>query len=366
MGTVKMGLGEFFCLTVLFELGTAMVVNLGMGAGRDAWFSILLGCAAGLVMFSGYAYLYRKHPGLPFTAYTRKLLGKYIGTPVALIYIVLYLNLAARDLRDGSSMLAMATMHNTPLFILSTLMLLSGAYVLHKGLEVLGRTSIVFAVVVVGIGLFGTIMLIFSGSINLNRLLPFLENGLQPVVTSVIHQNYMFPFGEMVCFTMLMPYLGNAKKGPWIIAAAMLFSALVLSFTMALNVSVLGADIVERSPLPLMPTISKISISDFIQRVDIFVVMVLIIGVFFKMSVLFAAALIGISELFRLPYRRMLYPCALIILFTSMLDARSFVEHLEEGGILLYRVYPFLMVVIPALLIIVTAVRDHFSAPRPG
>lgn len=366
MGKVKMGLGEFFCLTVLFELGTALVVNLGMGAGRDAWLSILLGCAAGLVMFTGYAYLYRKHPGLPFTAYTRKLLGKYIGTPVALVYIVLYLNLAARDLRDGSSMLAMATMHNTPLFILSTLMLLSGAYVLHKGLEVLGRTSIVFAVVVMGIGLFGTIMLIFSGTINLNRLLPVLENGLQPVVTSVIHQNYMFPFGEIVCFTMLMPYLGNAKKGPWVIAAAMLFSALVLSFTMALNVSVLGADIVERSPLPLMPTISKISISDFIQRVDIFVVMVLIIGVFFKMSVFFAAAMIGISELFRLPYRSMLYPCALIILFTSMLDARSFVEHLEEGGILLYRVYPFIMIVIPALLVIVSTVRDHFSAPRPG
>ncbi|WP_238649805.1 GerAB/ArcD/ProY family transporter [Paenibacillus piscarius] len=366
MGSVKMGLGEFFCLTVLFELGTALVVNLGMGAGRDAWISILIGCAAGLVMFTGYAYLYRKHPGLPFTAYTRKLLGKYIGTPVALSYIVLYLNLAGRDLRDGSSMLAMATMHNTPLFILSTLMLLSGAYVLHKGLEVLGRTSIVFAVVVMGIGLFGTVLLIFSGSINLNRLLPVLENGLQPVVSSVIHQNYMFPFGEMVCFTMLMPYLGNAKKGPWIIAAAMLFSALVLSFTMALNISVLGADIVERSPLPLMPTISKISISDFIQRVDIFVVMVLIIGVFFKMSVFFAAALIGISELFRLPYRRMLYPCALIILFTSMLDARSFVEHLEEGGILLYRIYPFAMIVIPALLIIVNTVRDYFSEPRPG
>ncbi|NQX43844.1 GerAB/ArcD/ProY family transporter [Paenibacillus tritici] len=366
MGKVKFGLGEFFCLTVLFELGTALVVNLGMESGRDAWLSILLGCVAGLIMFTGYAYLYRKQPDLPFTAYTRKLLGKYIGTPVALGYIILYINLAARDLRDGSTMLAMATMHNTPLFILSTLMLLSGAYVLHKGLEVLGRTSMVFAVVVMLIGLFGTLMLMLSGTINLNRLLPVLENGIQPVLASVIHQNYMFPFGEMVCFTMLMPYLANVKKGPWVIAAAMLFSAFLLSFTMALNISVLGEDIVERSPLPLMPTISKISISDFIQRVDIFVVMVLIIGVFFKMAVFFAAALVGISELFRMPYRRMLYPCALIILFTSMLDARSFIEHLDEGGTLLYRVYPYFMVVIPVVLVIVTAVRDHFSAPRPG
>lgn len=116
------------------------------------------------------------------------------------------------------------------------------------------------------------------------------------------------------------------------IAAAIFVSGLLLSLTMVLNISVLGSDIIKRSPLPLMPTISKISISDFIQRVDILVVMVLIIGVFFKMSVFFAAALIGISELFKIPYRRMIYPTALIILFSSMLNARSFIEHLNEGG----------------------------------
>lgn len=366
MGTIKIGLKQFFCLTLLFELGTALVVNLGMESGRNAWISILIGSLAGLVMFTGYAYLYRMFPDIPFTGYARKLLGRVIGTPVVVLYIILYLNLAARDLRDGSTMLAMATMHNTPLFILSTLMILSVAYVLHKGVEVLTRTSLIFTLIVLLIGVFGIIMLSLSGSINLNRLLPLLEDGIKPVLSSVVHQNYMFPFGEMICFTMLMPYLSNVKKGPWIIAAGILVSALLLSITMALNISVLGADIVERSPLPLMPTISKISISEFIQRVDIFVVMVLIIGVFFKVAVFFAAALIGISELFKLPYRRILYPCALIILFTSMLDARSFTEHLDEGGRLLYTVYPLFMVVIPVILILISAVKNYFSAPRAG
>ncbi|KUP22312.1 GerAB/ArcD/ProY family transporter [Paenibacillus sp. DMB5] len=366
MGKVKIGLLQFFSITLLFELGTSLVVNLGMAAGRDAWLSILVGSLAGLLMFWGYAYLYRKHSDLTFIGYTRKLLGKTAGTPVALLYIILYMNLSGRGLRDGSTMLAMATMHNTPLFILSMLMILSSSYVLHKGTEVLTRTSLVFTTIVLMIGLFSMILLMLSGSINLQHLLPVLEDGFRPVMDSVVHQNYMFPFGEMIVFTMLMPYLSDARKGPWIIAAAMLFSALLLSATIALNISVLGADIAKRSPLPLMPTISKISISDFIQRVDIFVVMVLIIGVFFKMSVFFSAALIGISELFKLPYRRMLYPCTLIILFTSMLDARSFTEHLDEGGRLLYTVYPVFMIVIPVILIIITAVRSYFSEPRPG
>lgn len=366
MGNIKIGLLQFFTLTVLFELGTALVVNLGMESDKDAWISILLGNMIGLIVFAGYAYLYKKFPNLPLTAYIRQLFGKYVGSLISIAYIVLFLNLAGRDLRDGSSMLVMATMHRTPLFIISMLMILSSAYVLHKGVEVLTRTSLVFALLVLLIGLFCSSMLMFSGSININRMLPVFENGIEPVFSSVLHQNYMFPFGEMICFTMLMPYLNNIKKGPWVIAAGMFVSGILLSLTMVLNISVLGTDIVKRSPLPLMPTISKISISDFIQRVDILIVMVLIIGVFFKLSVFFAAALIGISELFKIPYRRMVYPVALIILFSSMLNARSFTEHIEEGGKLLYTVFPFFMVLIPLLLIIITAIRSHSSPPRSG
>ncbi len=363
---IKIGLLQFFTLTLLFELGTALVVNLGMEAGKDAWISILIGNLIGLTVFAGYAYLYRKFPQLPLTAYVRKLFGRHVGAIISILYIILFLNLAGRNLRDGSSMLVMATMHRTPLFIIATLMVLSGAYVLHKGVEVLARTSLVFAALVMFIGIFCSMMLMFSGSINLNRMLPIFENGIEPVISSVVHQNYMFPFGEMIAFTMFMPYLNNAKKGPWVIGVAIFVSGLLLSLTMVLNISVLGADIIKRSPLPLMPTISKISISDFIQRLDILIVMVLIIGVFFKMTVFFAAALIGISELFKIPYRRMVYPVALIILFSDMLNARSFTEHIDEGGRLLYTVFPFFMVLIPVLMIIIAALRSHFSPKRSG
>lgn len=65
MGKIKIGLLQFFTLTLLFELGTALVVNLGMESGKDAWISILLGTLIGLIVFSGYTYLYRKFPELP-------------------------------------------------------------------------------------------------------------------------------------------------------------------------------------------------------------------------------------------------------------------------------------------------------------
>ncbi|MDT3425645.1 spore germination protein KB [Paenibacillus forsythiae] len=365
MGEVRMGIVQCFTLAMLFELGTAMVVNLGVDTGKDAWMSVLLGGIAGVLPFIGYIYLYRAYPDDPLSRYSRKLLGKYLGGLVALLFILSFMMMAARDLRDGSTMLVMATMNRTPIFVISLMMILSSAYVAHKGVEVLARTSLLFAVIVMLIGGFCGLMMIFSGKINLLRILPLLENGAWPVLRSVLVQNYMFPFGEMICFTMLMPYLSDSRRGPWVIVASMLFSALLLSLTTVMNLSVLGADIVARSPLPLMPTISKISISDFIQRLDVLVVMVLIIGVFFKITVFYVAALVGISDLFGLPYRTMAYPAALIILFLSVMNARGFTEHLDEGKRLLYTVFPVFTLALPALLIIIAALKRHRSAPRP-
>ncbi|AKG34525.1 GerAB/ArcD/ProY family transporter [Paenibacillus durus] len=364
MSEVKIGIFQCFTLTLLFDLGTAMVVNLGVDTGKDAWLAVLIGGIVGILPFMGYVYLYKAYPKDPLSRYARKLLGKYLGGVVALLFIVLFLMMAARDLRDGSTMLVMATMHRTPLFFVSLLMVLSCAYVAHKGVEVLARTSLLFGILVMLIGGFCGLMMLFSGKINLLRILPLFQNGVMPVIRSILIQNYMFPFGEMICFTMLMPYLMDSRRGPWMIIGAMLFSTLLLSLTTVLNLSVLGVDIVARSPLPLMPTISKISISDFIQRLDVLVVMVLIIGVFFKITVFYIAALVGISDLFGLPYRTMAYPAALIILVMSMLNARGFTEHLDEGKRLLYTVFPVFVLAIPALLIIITAVKRHRSAPR--
>ncbi|MDQ0193159.1 GerAB/ArcD/ProY family transporter [Paenibacillus wynnii] len=362
----KIGLLQFFSLTLLFELGTALLVNVGMVSGRDAWISILVGCMAGLVIFAGYAYLYKLYPDMPLSRYAREILGKHLGAAVAILYVVMFMNTAGRDLRDGSALLVMATLHRTPILVVGALMILSCAYVLHKGIEVLARTSLIFLFLALSIGAIFTVLALLSGEMEWKRLFPVLGDGFLPVAISVVRQNYMFPFGEIICFTMLMPYLSNDRKGVWVIPAAMLLAGLLISYTSIVNITVLGSDMVERSPFPLLSTISKLALSELIQRLDILVVMLLIIGVFFKIAVFYGAALVGISDLFGLPYRTMIYPSALIILFSSILNARSLTEHLDEGGQLLSDVLPFFTIVIPTALIIVANFRRYRSASRPG
>ncbi|WP_433944424.1 GerAB/ArcD/ProY family transporter [Paenibacillus sp. SN-8-1] len=355
---------QFFSLMLLFQLGTSLVVNLGMRAGRDAWISILLGMGYGLLLFWIFAYLYRQFPGLLPTAYARKLFGKYVGWIIGLLYTVFFVYQTGRDLRDGGALVLSTALKQTPLIVANALMIMSVAYVIHKGIEVLARTAVIFAMVVILIGSFSTLLLLLSGIIEMERLFPILGNGIGPVLETFYRQSYAFPFSEIVCFAMILPYLGNAKTGVKAGYIAILVSGIVLSYTSVINVAVLGVDMVQRSPLPLMTTISKASISDFIQRNDILIVMTLIIDDFFKVAVYFYVALIGTADLFKIAYRKLIYPMALLVLLISLVVAKSLPEHLEEGAVILYRIDPLFFVVIPLLLCVAAWIYKLRTASR--
>jgi len=51
MGNVKINSFQMFCLIVLFDLGTALVVSLGLTAGKDAWLANFVGCIGGVGIY---------------------------------------------------------------------------------------------------------------------------------------------------------------------------------------------------------------------------------------------------------------------------------------------------------------------------
>ena len=96
---------QLFCLMYLFELGSAIVVGLGLQAKQDAWLAILLGMVGGLCLFQIYHYLYLQFPNQQLTSYITTILGKFIGLPISIIYCLYFLYIAARVLRDFGDLL---------------------------------------------------------------------------------------------------------------------------------------------------------------------------------------------------------------------------------------------------------------------
>jgi spore germination protein KB len=352
---------QLFCMVVFFELGSAIVVPLGLDAKQDAWLAILFGLAGGIILFWVYYSLYRLYPNDTIITYMKKIMGTYAGSLIGIAYVLYFVYIAARVLRDFSSLLGAYTYIFTPIKITSLMMILVIMYVVNKGIVAISRTSEIYIWVLSIIGLFGNIFILSSNIIDVQRITPVLENGWKPLFQTVFPLTTTVPFGEMIVFTMIFPYAVKSKDVLRAGLGGMVFSGVLLAWTIALYILVLGVDVASRSPFPLLQLVGRISVGDFIQRLDVLALLTLFMGIFFKVTTFFYAAAIGITEIFPIKSKWLIVIVIGAIIYMYSLEmADSFSEHIEEG---LQIVPKFLhipiQIIIPLLILLIAKIK-HF------
>lgn len=363
MEKVKITPFQLFVLIVLFQIGSTVIHAPGVDAKQDAWIAILLGLSAGVLVYLIYYHLYRQFPDLPLIEYLPKILGKYLGWFVGFLYSLYFLYIATRLLRTFGDLLVTAIFPETPLFIINLLMTLTIIYVISLGIEVMARTGEFYFLILMLIGFVVNVLFLVSGEIKIENLLPILGEGWMPVLTTAFPLVFTFPFGEMIVFTMLLPYLTNKKSALKVGVIGLVFSGVLIAFATMMNIAVLGVDIVERATLPLISAIGKIQIGDFLERLDALAVVSLVVLMFFKISIFIYAGVLGTSILFKVTkYQKLLLPISIIFLVGSISIAENFSDHLEEGLVVVpYYIHLSFQVYIPVLLLIITIIRRKFS-----
>ncbi|MFL0498777.1 GerAB/ArcD/ProY family transporter [Priestia megaterium] len=361
MEKAKISASQLFILMVLFELGSALLVPLAMDAKQDAWLAILLGMIVSFVLLLVYHKIYWYYPDLLPTEYVQKILGKVMGSVLSFLYLLYFMYDASRVLRDFGEMLLTFAYPETPLFIANALLILVIIYTVRKGIEVIARSGELLFIFLYILAIAGFILIVSSGLIDVTNLQPVLEEGLLPVLKVVFTQTLYFPFTEVIVFTMILPYLNNPKKAKVTMLCATGLSGINLVITMLINVSVLGVNLTARSQFPLLSTVQTIQVADFLERLDVFFMLALVIGIFFKISVLFYATVIGTANLFKIKSpSRLSYPLGLVVLFMSITIASNFQEHLHEGlKVVMFVLHIPLFVIIPPLLLLVAFLKNR-------
>lgn len=335
MGTTKISPSQMLSLMVLFELGSAVVVGVGLEAKQDAWIAILLGMLGGLLVYPLYARLMKLYPGQPLTAVIPHIVGRPAGVLLSAAYILYFLYIAARVLRDFGELLVTSTLGETPLAPVIGLMMGVVIYAVYQGLEVVGRTAVPVLVTLLFFLFLGLVLLIFSGEIDPVRLLPIAETGWKPIFKTAATQTVTFPFGEMIVFTMLLPALDRQDTTLRTGIRAIFISGMLLTLTIACDIMVLGVKRASISQFPLLDTFSKISVGDFLERLDIMVVSMLILGMFFKITVFLHAGVAGVASALRIRkegHRTLLIlGLGAAVYLYSLLIAGSFAEHIRVG-----------------------------------
>ncbi|ASS99563.1 MULTISPECIES: GerAB/ArcD/ProY family transporter [Geobacillus] len=363
MEPIQINIRQLFVLIVLFEHGSAIVIPLGVSAKQDVWIAILLGLALGLLVFSVYGRLFRCYPDQPLVGYIQHIVGAPLGKLLGIVYVTYFLYIAARVLRDFGELLLTFAYPETPLFVLNAIMALVVMYGAYKGLEVLARTGELFLAMLYVMALAGFVLVFVSGVMDLSQLEPVLEEGWGRVWKTVFTETLYVPFGEMIVFTMLFPYVNNPAKVSRAAVIGMALTGLNLAVIAAINMIVLGPDGASRSSFPLLDTIRRIQVAHFFERLDVLFMIALIIGGFFKISIFFYAGVVGAAHLFGISkHQRIVYPLGLLVLLLSIAIASNYAEHIYEGlKIVTFYLHIPLQIIIPVLLLVIAAIRRRFG-----
>lgn len=364
MGNEQICSRQLFMLIISFELGTSIVYGLGMEAKQDAWIVILLATVVGLLMYVMYTELFRLFPGQTLIQYIPQIFGKVLGLPLSLLYITFFIYIAARDLRDFAELIIGAFLRETPLAVISIFIILIVCYAVFHGIEVIGRANEVLLPIVLIMLVLMTILLLASNQIHITNLQPVLGEGIKPIIKATFPLAVAFPFGEAVVFGMFLPYLNQPSNARTTGLAALLVSGSIISYTTAVNIAVLNADITSMANFPLLATVRLIYVGQFIQRLEIIAMFLMFVGGFIKITLFFLGAVIGASSMFRLSnHRTLVVPVGLIIFTSSIYMTKSLPEHLEEG---LKVAVPFLLIplelILPFVMLLIAYVRKWYQS----
>ncbi|RBW68498.1 GerAB/ArcD/ProY family transporter [Bacillus taeanensis] len=327
----KISLSQLCILVSTFLFGSAIVVGIGGGAKQDSWIAIIVACLLGLVPLWFYIFLLSKMPGKNLFEIMEVVFGKIVSKILILLYVIYFFDISARVLRDFGELIVAAMLINTPIEIISVTFMLFVSYVLYLGLEVLGRFSEIYAPYLIGSLVAIGILIFLSGELQFENILPIMPEGLGPIMKVVFPELMTFPFGELIAFTMVIPYVSKFRYAGKATITTFIVSGLILAYSSFVQVATLGPDAKGRANFPLLNAAREISLLNFIERVDLIIIFAVMFGIVVKVSIFFYGGLKGLEQVFGRPYRVFIYPMAMFIAFSSINIGHNFTEHIKEG-----------------------------------
>lgn len=319
-GNVKISARQFTVVVMFYTIGTTILVipsSLAADADQDAWIAAILGWALGLLVVGLYILIGRMFPDLTLIESNEKILGKWLGKIISLVFIFFSFIGAASVLYYVGNFMTTQVMPETP--IESFTILFAGIIVmgLRLGLEVLVRTAEILFPWFLLLFLVSTLFLI--PEIEIQNIQPVFENGIKPIMKGALTFAGIASL-PLVILLMVFPAFMNHPKdaGKAFFMGTLLGGVFVIIITF-LSISILGADLSERNMYPGYALAKKINVGNFIQRVEILIAGMWFLTIFFKTTFYSYGFIKGLAQIFGCKdYRPLVLPYGMILVVYSL------------------------------------------------
>ncbi|MGG1661072.1 GerAB/ArcD/ProY family transporter [Brevibacillus sp. NRS-1366] len=357
ISSLQMGMAVYPVL-----MSTAMLFGpsiMAKQASNDLWLSPIWASLIGFLSVYIVHRLHERFPQKTIIEQSELILGKTIGKLIGFFYFWFLLQINGYIVREYADFIAIFLV-NTPLSVISAVLVLVCALAVGGGIEVVVRSAQFFFPFFL-IPLLLMIVLVFP-DMEPQNIFPILGNGVWPSLKgSITPQGW---FSEVFLISYLLPFLVDKNKGR---RAGMITVGLVMITMIVVNLVIyfLMGDATSRILFPVMDTARYVSIADFFENLESGVMAIWVIGAFVKVSLFYYATVLGAAQSLNLSsYRPLVIPVGFLTVLFSFWGLPTFAA---VGDLSLF-VIPMSLVVffclVPAVLLLISTKKKSSSASK--
>ena len=192
-------------------------------AGKDAIFSVILNMVIELTLVLVITGLIKKYPTITFFELLKQKLKKPFAIVLCTIFIAFLLFKGTFLLQETISFFSLALYQNMNIWLLIIPSILTILYISYKGLSAIGRSIDIYWIFV----LLALVIVFVIGvtKVDFSANLPYLENGIIPVLNGTMHS--FFYIGNSL---VLLLFMGKVELKPDIFKYTTLFSVAMAIF----------------------------------------------------------------------------------------------------------------------------------------
>ncbi|MGE7852919.1 GerAB/ArcD/ProY family transporter [Bacillus paramycoides] len=356
---------QIFWMMFTFEVGQSflLIVSPTIRASKqDAWISMVIAGLVGIAITFLATTLGSLYPNKTMIEFSQTILGKWLGKVMMIPYLLIWYWINGITVREFGDFIITALFHNTPLWVIVfTAMLLLIFIIYQGGVGGIGRLSEI-------VGPMALLMIIFViisnfGNMNWRYMLPiYQDSGWYPILKGSYPPVAVF-FGESVMMTMLVFFMDKpdqaSSRAMWGVGLAVF---MVTIGTLAVILT-FGPNLPSSLLYPVYDLSRYISVMEFIQNVDVLIVIIWMFSVFVKLALYMFLACYGTAQLFHLKdWRKVAWFLAPIsfIMAVSIKNIQIF-THYYYMFFVIPIAFPVYELGIPLLLLVVGKIRRKYA-----
>ncbi|MED1467250.1 endospore germination permease [Bacillus salipaludis] len=359
---LKISVRQFRILVILFSIGTTIFVmpgSLAQEVKQDAWIAAIIGTAIGFLTVALYIAIGRMFPTMTLVEIIEKLLGKWLGKAISLMFVIFSFINSADLLYYAGTFLTTQIIPDTPhvsIHILFACILIMGV---RLGLETLARSAELLFPLFMFLFVLLVVALILTPDLwEFENIQPILKTGIKPMIRAVFLFISIFSLPLIVLLMIFPISVNQQKKAEKNFYIALFIAGVCLIILTILTILVLGPENSSRQMFPSYSLARRINVGDFLQRIEAILAIMWLITIFFKMTIYFYASIIGFVQILNIKdYRLFTLPLGMILVVMSLFLYPNVTRYAAFGNYIWPLYASTYGLVLPLLLLTVNAIR---------